>query len=339
MREFIFQKVALSFTIIASLFLFTMPIYSAEKVARLSVHWSAKHHCAKHAQIFADKVNQRAKGKLRIEVYPSKQLFGIREVMGAVTSGAVELGGIVGVVSFPPINKNFNIASYPGLFKSFDEQRSFFQESAEGKKIWGEITAKTNSKLIMYNPVGPVMTFSSKRELTGIDAMKGLKARRLLKSEEPMWDAFGSKRVSLPTGEVYTALQTGMIDTINSPPQSIGAYSWWEFLKFAQKPYQYYADAFVMANASWFDSLSPDLQTIILEVGKEVGDLSTNTIIDAGEDTLKKFEGMGGKVTVLSGAEKAKFDKLMADKVIPAMASLIDADSLKAAEKYAASLN
>ena len=339
MRESIFQKVALSFTIIASLFLFTMPIYSAEKVARLSVHWSAKHHCAKHAQIFADKVNQRAKGKLRIEVYPSKQLFGIREVMGAVTSGAVELGGIVGVVSFPPINKNFNIASYPGLFKSFDEQRSFFQESAEGKKIWGEITAKTNSKLIMYNPVGPVMTFSSKRELTGIDAMKGLKARRLLKSEEPMWDAFGSKRVSLPTGEVYTALQTGMIDTINSPPQSIGAYSWWEFLKFAQKPYQYYADAFVMANASWFDSLSPDLQTIILEVGKEVGDLSTNTIIDAGEDTLKKFEGMGGKVTVLSGAEKAKFDKLMADKVIPAMAGMIDADSLKAAEKYAASLN
>ncbi len=338
MREFIFQKVALSLTILASLFLFTMPIYSAEKVARLSVHWSAKHHCAKHAQIFADKVNERAKGKLKIEVYPSKQLFGIREVMGAVTSGAVELGGIVGVVSFPPINKNFNIASYPGLFKSFDDQRSFFQESTEGKKIWGEITAKTNSKLIMYNPVGPVMTFSSKRELTGIDAMKGLKARRLLKSEEPMWDAFGSKRVSLPTGEVYTALQTGMIDTINSPPQSIGAYSWWEFLKFAQKPYQYYADAFVMANATWFDSLSPDLQTIILEVGKEVGDLSTNTIIDAGEDTLKKFEGMGGKVTVLSGAEKAKFDKLMADKVIPAMADMIDADSLKAAEKYAASL-
>ena len=339
MRKLILQKLALFFTIIAGLFLCTLPLYSAEKVARLSVQWSAKHHCAKHAQIFADKVNERAKGKLRIEVYPSKQLFGIREVMGAVTSGAVELGGIVGVVSFPPINKNFNIASYPGLFKSFDEQRSFFQESTEGKKIWGEITAKTNSKLIMYNPVGPVMTFSSKRELTGIDAMKGLKARRLLKSEEPMWDAFGSKRVSLPTGEVYTALQTGMIDTINSPPQSIGAYSWWEFLKFAQKPYQYYADAFVMANASWFESLSPELQNIILEVGKEVGDLSTNTIIDAGEDTLKKFEGMGGKVTVLSGTEKAKFDKLMADKVIPAMAGMIDADALKAAEKYAASLN
>jgi hypothetical protein len=41
----------------------------------------------------------------------------------------------------------------------------------------------------------------------------------------------------------------------------------------------------------------------------------------------------------LSGAEKAKFDKLMNEKVIPAMADMIDAKALKAAEDYVASLN
>ena len=85
----------------------------------------------------------------------------------------------VGVVSFPPINKNFNVASFPGLFNSWEQQRGFFQNSPKGKEIWGELTKKTNSTLVMYNPVGPVMTFSSAKELTGIDAMKGLKARRL----------------------------------------------------------------------------------------------------------------------------------------------------------------
>ena len=117
-------------------------VLASEIVGRLSVHWSPKHHSAKHAQIFADEVNKRAKGKLKIEVYPSKQLFGIREVMGAVTSGAVELGGIVGVVSFPPINKNFNVASFPGLFNSWEQQRGFFQNSPKGKEIWGELTKK-----------------------------------------------------------------------------------------------------------------------------------------------------------------------------------------------------
>ena len=75
-------------------------------------------------------------------VYPSKQLFGIREVMGAVTSGAVELGGIVGVVSFPPINKNFNVASFPGLFNSWSNKGVF--KILKGKEIWGELTKKTN---------------------------------------------------------------------------------------------------------------------------------------------------------------------------------------------------
>ena len=304
--------------------------------ARLSGHWSPKHQSAIHSQLFADEVTKRSNGRLKIDFYPSKQLFGIREVLGAVTSGAVELGGIVGVVSFPSINKNFNVASFPGLFDSYEQQRGFFQDSNMGKNIWSDITKKSNSKLIMYNPVGPVMTFSGKRELTGVEAMKGLKARRLLKSEEPMWDVFEANRVSLPTGEVYTALQTGMIDTINSPPGSIEAYSWWEYLQFAQKPYQYFADAYIMANKTWFDSLPDDLQKIVMDVGREIGNKSTNTILDAGETTLKKFEERGGVITVLSGNEKIKFDKLMKDKVMPAMADLIDGDALKAAQDYAA---
>jgi TRAP-type C4-dicarboxylate transport system substrate-binding protein len=309
--------------------------FAENLVARMSGHWSPKHQSAIHSQIFADEVTKRSEGRLTIQFYPSKQLFGIREVMGAVSSGAVELGGVVGVVSFPPINKNFNVASYPGLFSSYEQQRSFFQESDAGRAVWDDLTQKSNSKLIMYNPVGPVMTFSSARELTGIDAMKGLKARALLKSERPMWDAYEANTVSLPTGEVYTALQTGMIDTINSPPGSIEAYSWWEYLAFAQKPYQYFADAYIMANQDWFNSLPKDLRDIVMEVGAEVGTLATNTILNAGESTLTKFVERGGVVTTLSGDEKAKFNAMMADKVMPAMADMFDKDVLLAAEAFA----
>ena len=142
------SKTLIALFVLLSLIISSTSVLASEIVGRLSVHWSPKHHSAKHAQIFADEVNKRAKGKLKIEVYPSKQLFGIREVMGAVTSGAVELGGIVGVVSFPPINKNFNVASFPGLFNSWEQQRGFFQNSPKGKEIWGELTKKTKSTLI-----------------------------------------------------------------------------------------------------------------------------------------------------------------------------------------------
>ncbi len=313
---------------------FSFSLSAAEFTGRLSMHWNDKHHCTKHAQMFVDEVFKKSNGRLKIEVFHSGQLFGIREIMGGITSGAVDLGGVVGVVGFPKINKNFNVATIPGLFDSFEQQRQFFQKSDKGTEIWGDLLQKTNSTLVMYNPVGPVMTFSGARELTGVDAMKNLKARRLIGAEEPMWKAYGAKIVGLKTSEVYTALQTGMIDTINTPPQSIRAYSWWEFLKFGQKPYQYFADAYIMANSDWFNKLPNDLQKVVLDAGKKFGDVSTSKIIGVGEEVISEFEARGGKMTVLAGAEKDKFDKLMSEKVLPAMMNKFDADALKAAEAF-----
>ena len=307
-----------------------------EIVAKLSYHWSPTHHSAIHAKMFADEVNKRAEGRLRIDVFPSGQLFGIRDVLGAVTAGAVQMGGIVGIVSFPPINKNYNVAAYPGVFGSYQQQRDFFLSSEAGKKIWDDLTTKSNTRLLMFDPVGPVMTFSAARELDSVSAMEGLKARALIKSERPLWNALGANTVSLPTGEVYTSLQTGLIDTINSPPGSIKAYSWWEYLKYAQLPYQYFSDAYVMANASWFAGLPKDLQDLLLQVGAEVGATSTATIMQVGEDTLQEFKGRGGVVTLLKGDAKAGFEQLMNEKVKPKMADLIEPAVLEAAQAFTA---
>jgi TRAP-type C4-dicarboxylate transport system substrate-binding protein len=320
----------------AALSVLSMGAASAQEfVARLSVHWGPKHHSAIHTQMFADEVNKRAEGRMRIDVFPAGQLFGIREQLGAVTSGAVQMGGIIGVVSFPPINKNYNVVSFTGLFDSYGEQRAFFTDDAAGKEVWNDITTKSDSVMLMYNPVGPVMTFSTKK-LDGVESMAGLKARALIGAERPMWEALGANTVSMPTGEVYSGLQTGIIDTINSPPGSIRAFSWWEYLTHGQKPYQYYADAYIMANATWFNSLPADLQQLLMEVGAEVGKISTDKILETGEETLAEFQERGGVVNTLEGESLAAFDALMTEKVQPAIADKIDANVLDAAKAFAA---
>ncbi|NCZ65264.1 MAG: TRAP transporter substrate-binding protein [Rhodobacteraceae bacterium] len=313
--------------------IFASTTIAQEYSARLSIHWGPKHHSAIHTQMFADEVNKRTNGRLKIDVFPSGQLFGIREQLGAITSQAVEMGGIVGVVSFPPINKNYNVVSFSGIFDSYDEQRAFFNQSPSGKSIWDDITTKSDTVLLMYNPVGPVMTFSTK-ELNGIETMSGLKARALIGAERPMWEALGANTVSMPTGEVYSGLQTGLIDTINSPPGSIRAYSWWEYLQYGQKPYQYFADAYIMANASWFNSLPSDLQKIVLEVGEEIGTQSTLKILQTGEETLVQFQERGGVVNNLNGDKLDAFNKLMSEKVQPKIADKIDSAVLEEAKKF-----
>lgn len=308
-------------------------ISAQEYTARLSIHWGPKHHSAIHTQMFADEVNKRAEGRLKIDVFPSGQLFGIREQLGAITSQAVEMGGIVGVVSFPPINKNYNVVSFSGIFDSYAEQRNFFTQSEVGKGIWDDLTAKSDTVMLMYNPVGPVMTFSTK-EINGIETMAGLKARALIGAERPMWEALGANTVSMPTREVYSGLQTGLIDTINTPPGSLRAYSWWEFINYGQKPYQYFADAYIMANASWFNSLPEDLQTILMDVGAEIGEISTSKILETGEETLAQFKERGGIVNTLTDAKLDAFNELMSTKVQPKIADKIDAEVLEAAKQF-----
>jgi TRAP-type C4-dicarboxylate transport system substrate-binding protein len=330
----LFRQIAVG-GILSSALLASGVAQAEDYVARLSVHWGPKHHSAIHTQMFADEVNKRAEGRMRIDVFPSGQLFGIREQLGAVTSSAVEMGGIIGVVSFPPINKNYNVVSFTGLFDSYGQQRAFFTDNSAGQAVWDDITQKSDTVLLMYNPVGPVMTFSTE-ELNGIETMVGLKARALIGAERPMWEALGANTVSMPTGEVYSGLQTGLINTINSPPGSIRAFSWWEYLTHGQKPYQYYADAYIMANATWFNGLPDDLQRLLMDVGAEIGKISTDKILQTGEETLTEFQERGGVVNTLEGDKLAAFDALMTETVAPAIADKIDAEVLDAAKAFAA---
>lgn len=305
-----------------------------EIVARLSYHWAPAHHSAIYSQEFADRVNKRGAGKIRIETYPSAQLFGIREVMGAVTSGAVELGGVVGTVSFPPVNKNYNVEGLPGVFEGFDQLRGFFRETDAGKQIWSDLLTKTRTQFIAYNPTGPYMAFTSKHPLDTAESYQGLKARYLAGIERPRWEALGSNAISLPTEEIYTALQNGMVDSLSTVPSAIKAYSWWEYLKFGQKPYWFYADSFILANQQWWDGLPEDVKQIITEVGQEISTESTASIMKFSDEVLAEFQQQGGRIDELTGQELEELQAIDREKVLPAASEMVDKDVLKAVQDY-----
>ncbi|MGB7182444.1 MAG: TRAP transporter substrate-binding protein DctP [Burkholderiaceae bacterium] len=313
----------------------TTLVHAEELVAKLSYHWAPKHPAAINAQKYADAVNARLKGKFRIDVFPAGQLFGIREVMGAIAAGSVELGGVVGVVSFPSIDRNYAVTTFPGFFTSFEQQREFFTKDPVGKGIWDGLLAKTRSMVIAHNPVGPVAIYSTKKSLDNVESLAGLKARVLTNPDRARWKGVGvGKMISLPTREVYTSLQNGTIDTVSTVPAALKAYSWWEFLNAGQLPYNYYSDAYIMANKPWFDSLPKDIQAVLLEEGAKTGVTSTKEIMAASEQMNKEFVERGGKITVLEGAELEKMRKLEADKVEPALAEEVDKEVFVALKKF-----
>ncbi|WP_299565532.1 TRAP transporter substrate-binding protein [uncultured Sulfitobacter sp.] len=306
-----------------------------EIVARLSYHWAPKHHSAIFCQEFADRVNARGEGKIRVETFPSGQLFGIREVMGALTAGSVQLGGVVGTVSFPPVNRNYNVEALPGVFENFDHLRKFFRETEVGQEIWDDVLTRTRTKFLAYNPTGPFMSFTAERPLTSPEAFEGLKARYLSGIERPRWTALGADAVSMPTGEVYTALQNGMIDTFSTVPSAIKAYSWWDHVKYGQLPHQFYADSFILVSQAWFDGLPEDVQQLLIEVGEEISEESTASIMAFSDDVLEEFVSeQGGQVDTLTEEAQAEFERINNEKVLPGLSEMIDPEVLEAVMEY-----
>ncbi len=311
------------------------PAASADEiVARLSYHWAPKHHSAIYSQEFADRVNERGEGKIRIETFPSGQLFGIREIMGALTAGSVQLGGVVGTVSFPPVNRNYNVEALPGVFEDFHHLRKFFRETEVGQEIWNDVLTRTRTKFIAYNPTGPFMAFTAERPLTSPEAYEGLKARYLSGVERPRWTALGADAVSMPTGEVYTALQNGMINTFATVPAAIKAYSWWDHIKYAELPHQFYADSFILANQAWWDGLPEDVQDLLIEVGEEISEESTASIMAFSDEVLEEFEERGGQVDTLSEEAQEEFERINREEVFPGLSEMIDPDVLEAVLEY-----
>jgi C4-dicarboxylate-binding protein DctP len=178
------------------------------------------------------------------------------------------------------------------------------------------------------------MAFTAVRPLTSPEAFQGLKARYLTGVERPRWSALGADAISMPTSEVYTALQNGMIDTFSTVPSAVKSYDWWEYVKYGQKPYQFYADAFVMANRAWFDGLPDDVKQILKECGDQMSEESTASIMQFSEEVLKEFEERGGQVDTLTDDQLAAFRKIDQEQVLPGVSEMVDPEVLEAAAEY-----
>lgn len=303
--------------------------------ARLSYHWFPKHHSAISANKFAAEVEKATNGNLKIEIFPSGQLFNIRQALTAVSSGSVEMAGVLDL-NLAAVDKNFMISLCGYFWPSYDKLHGFYQNTPQGKAKIEEIQKKLGIKLLCYIPVGPSAQFSNKPLKGTVEELKGRKSRYLTAAEKPGLAALGINMVSVSTSEMYTALKQGMIDTYTTNPSALKAYSWWDFTKYATLPYVSYIDAWVVANAKWWDGLPADIRKTIMEdVVPRVGKEATDGVVVYSNKVLEEFKAEhGGSVVTLPDEEMAKMKKIYQTKVWPELGKQMDPEFYKAAKDY-----
>ncbi len=234
---------------------------------RLSHQWSTADVRHKAAQIIADHV-EAANVDLKIQIFPSKSLLKPREQWNPLSRGQLDM------VVFPLAyaggqHPAFNLTLMPGLVKNHDHAVRL-DESPFMAKV-EEIMNKAG--VMTLTPGWLSGGFASKKNCILVpDDVKGQQARAAGKAFERMLIGAGASINSMPSSEIYTAMQTGVLDAANTSSASFVSYRLYEQVACFTPPGDYalwFMYQPVLMSKKSFDKLNEAQQTAIREGAKK----------------------------------------------------------------------
>ena len=241
---------------------FSMPARAAEFTYKYANNLPVTHPMNTRAKEAADKIEKETNGRVAIQIFPSNQLGSDTDMLSQVRSGAIEfftLSGLILSTLVPVASINgigFAFADYDAVWKAMDGDL--------GKFVRGEI-AKAN--LVAMDKIwdnGFRQITSSTRPIATPADLKGFKIRVPV---SPLWTsmfkAFDASPASINFAEVYSALQTKIVEGQENPLAVISTAKLYEVQKYCSMTNHMWDGFWMLANKRAWDKLPPDLQAIV----------------------------------------------------------------------------
>jgi len=230
-----------------------------------AIYGSTNFH-SQGAQLFADKVAEYTSGSVQISVHPGGSLgFKGPELLKTVKDGTLPMSDILmGVVSGS--DQVFGVSSMPLLADDYAQAKKLYEAT---KPYYEKACKKWNQKLLYAAPWPPSGLFT-KKPLKTVADFKGLKTRTYDKNGAELLKAAGASPMSLPWGELYSALQTGLVDSVLTSAVSGKDGKFWENLKYFTKINYAFPLNMLVINKDYWDALTPTQQETMLKAAAEV---------------------------------------------------------------------
>jgi TRAP-type transport system periplasmic protein len=233
-------------------------------------HVLSETHANHYAYLFfAERVKQLTNGKLIVNVYPNSQLGNEREYVEFLQTGQIEFGRVATSV-LGPFVPQFQAFDLPYLFK--DKQQMFKAADGElGQLLIKLLAEKLNIKGFGFFDDGTRSLYASKRAILTPADFKGMKVRTM--ENQLMVKTFnllGAAATPLPYGELYSALQQGVVDAGEGPIPS-----YWSMKHYEVAKYYSYTDTFIspaipMVALKWYNAQTKEIQQAVDQAGKEM---------------------------------------------------------------------
>jgi len=252
----------------------------------------------------AKEVAEKTKGQVEIQVYPANQLGNERELAEGLRMGTIDMAYVSQAVmeNFEP---KLGLFSLPFLFNN-QEHAEKVVNGPIGRGLYDNLLKQQGIRVFGSWRQNFRFVFSNKA-IAKADDFKGLKIRV---PESPTYvntfKSLGSNPTPLPWGEVYTSMQTGVVDAFEVQSTSVGTEKLYEVSKYVAKTHHIMASSLVMVNEKKWQSLPPDVQKIISEAAANAQKANFDKQASAEEQDLKLFKEKGMVINEFSPEERQK---------------------------------
>ncbi|KEO50924.1 DctP family TRAP transporter solute-binding subunit [Thioclava pacifica] len=280
-------------------------------------------HSGAMAAVFKSLVESNSGGRIEVQLFPNGQLGKDNEVIDQVRNGLVESvisssGGIaqhyplVGVFDIPFAFPNIGVAS-----------KVITKDSSFGKKFTADLEAKTGLKVLGLLDSGGFFEFTnSKKPIKTVEDMEGLRIRTMtVPTQEALVNSLGANATPMPWAELYTALQTGVVDGEMNPVPIIAFAKFDEVQKYLSLTNHLITPYVWTMNEDFYKGLSPEDQYLVswaADVATDAG-RSMSRVIEASD---KGLPALAAKMEV-NAVEPAELEKFAAASQ-PAVRALIE---------------
>ena len=255
------------------------------------------------AKEMADAIRNETKGRVDIQIFPSSQLGSDTDMLSQIRSGGVEFFTLSGLILSTLVPAaaisgiGFAFPDYPTVWKAMDGDLGTYIRAQIGKanlvamdKIWDN---------------GFRQTTSSTKPIATADDFKGMKIRV---PSSPLWTsmfkAFDAAPTSINFSEVYSALQTKVVEGQENPLAIISTAKLYEVQKYCSLTNHMWDGFWFLANKKAWERLPEDLRTIVAKHINAAGMLE-RTDVEALNGTVQS--DLASKGMVFNKTEAASF--------------------------------
>lgn len=249
---------------------------------RLATVVSPPHPWIDMAEFFAQEVEDRTNGEVTVRIYHSRSLGDDETTIDEMRIGTIDfvIGGVANAVAFLP---EYQITGFSYLFEDMDHFRSVIHPENDFFQTLDTLHEERNIplKLLALAGGGTRVTSSNIGGFVNPNDLAGVRMRLPANPlEVKIWEAFGAIPTTLPWGEIYSAVQSGLVSAFESTISGFYGSKLFEVAPHQSLTnHQIMISHFTMSRRT-YDRLPENYQKIIEEVAMEAGVLGT----DKGEE-------------------------------------------------------